>query len=56
MFKDNAGDEKLKILQPGQKNNTEFNRGGNYVIVYSATDGRNPRVECVFTISLTCKC
>ena len=55
IFKDNAGDDKLMIIPPGQTNNSEFYKGGIYPILYTATDGKNPSVECFFTITVTCK-
>jgi hypothetical protein len=53
IFKDNAGDNKLTIIE-SDRNNTEF-RSGTYIISYTATDGKNPEARCLFTITVTCK-
>ena len=54
MFKDNAGDDKMTIIG-SDRNNTEFS-SGTYIISYTATDGKNPLAQCIFTITVTCKC
>ena len=53
IFKDNAGEDKLTIIG-SKKNNTELT-SGTYNIAYTATDGKNPQANCVFTVTVTCK-
>ena len=53
IFKDNAGDNKLTIIG-SDRNNTKFG-SGTHIISYTATDGKNPQAQCLFTITVTCK-